>query len=115
MSRRTPELASALPHLAVWLAVPDAARAIKFYAAAFGAAERYRLKEHGRITVAQMTIGRADFWVQEHAEGPPIASDWPARLILTVENPDAVLGQAVAAGASSPVGICSLAAAGPGS
>lgn len=100
MSSGTPEPVPARPHLAVWLPVPDAAQAVRFYAAAFRATERYRLDEHGRITVVQLAIGQADFWVQERTGSLPAAGGCPARLILTVDDPDAIFDQAVAAGAT---------------
>jgi PhnB protein len=72
------------------------------YKAAFGAVERYRLEDDaGRIAVAQLAIEGADFWVQEdsNSSAQP-ANDRPVRMILTVDDPDAVFARAVAAGAT---------------
>jgi PhnB protein len=94
------DLEAARPHLAVWLQVPDAELAVRFYASAFGATEQYRLDQHGMITVVQLAIGHADFWVQRHTNRLPTADGWPARLILTVNDPDTLFGRALAAGAT---------------
>jgi PhnB protein len=91
-----------IPSIAPWLAVTDAKRAVDFYKAAFGAVEVYRLDgENETIAVAQLSIGDAAFWVEHtvdanrESRGEP-----PVRLILSVDDPDAVFAQAVAAGAA---------------
>jgi PhnB protein len=94
------DLEGARPHLAVWLQVPDAEHAVRFYASAFGATERYRLDQHGMITVVQLAIGQADFWVQRHTNRLPTADGCSPRLILTVNDPDTLFGRALAAGAT---------------
>jgi PhnB protein len=90
------------PSLAPWLAVSDAKKAVDFYTAAFGAVERYRLdSDKGTIAVAQLAIGSADFWVQDDVDANPQGRGAPAvRLILSVDDPDAVFDRAVAAGAA---------------
>jgi PhnB protein len=97
--------------IAPWIEVSDGERAVTFYRAAFDAEERYRLaNEDGGIAVARLAIGRADFWVQEDTDSGAEAgqrgqrgqrgqSVGPIRLILTVDDPDAVFRQALAAGA----------------
>jgi PhnB protein len=90
------------PSLAPWLAVRDAQKAVDFYTVAFGAVERYRLDgDQGTIAVAQLSIGAADFWVQDdpdaRMEGRGTS---PVRLILSVDDPDAVFARAVSAGAA---------------
>ena len=91
-----------IPSIAPWLAVSDAKRAVDFYKAAFGAVESYRLDgEDGAIAVAQLSIGGAAFWVQHTIEPSPGGrGEPPVRLILSVDDPDAVFAQAVAAGAT---------------
>ena len=98
-----------IPYIAPWLSVADAQQAVAFYAAAFGASEVYRLEgDGGRIEVAQLSIGGALFWVQHdpdatrepHADGPKPAAT-PVRLILSVDDPDQVFAQSIAAGATS--------------
>jgi PhnB protein len=94
--------------IAPWLAVRDAGAAVEFYRAAFGAVELYRLDgEDGKPAVVQLSVGGAAFWVQDDAAASPDAGGaGPIRMILSVEDPDAVFGKAVAAGATEvfPVG-----------
>jgi PhnB protein len=87
--------------IAPWLSVADGHAAVGFYRAAFGAAELERLEDAGRVVVARLAIGGADFWVQEDPEGDPhaLGDRSPVRMILTVDDPDAMLARAVAAGA----------------
>ena len=87
--------------IAPWIAVADAQRAVDFYAAAFGAADRYRAEDgDGVLQVARLAIGEADFWVQTDGEAQARAGEGAIRMILTVEDPDAVFAQALAAGAT---------------
>lgn len=79
--------------IAPWLAVRDAAAAVDYYQAAFGAAVRYQLEDGGVLQVARLAVGGADFWIQHDPEAGS-----PARTIVTVDDPDTVFGQAVAAG-----------------
>ena len=90
------------------LIVDDGLAAIDFYTAAFGATELYRVGPDAGV--AQLSIGGAEFWVAE--ESPDLRRLTPAHLagrsvsmIITVDDPDAVWDQAVAAGATgeSPV------------
>jgi PhnB protein len=87
--------------IAPWLSVADGAVAVGFYRAAFGAVELERLEDEGRVLVARLEVGGADFWVQEDPEGDPhaLGDRSPVRMILTVGDPDSVLASAVAAGA----------------
>ena len=85
--------------IAPWISVADGQRAIDYYKAAFGAVERYRAEdEAGNVQVAHLGVGEADFWVQEDAGAR--GADGPIRMILTVDDPDAVYAQAIAAGAT---------------
>ena len=89
--------------IAPWIEVSDGERAVTFYGAAFGAKVQYRLaKDDGGVAVARLAIGPVDFWVQEDTDGGAEAgqSGGPIRLILTVDDPDAVFRQALAAGAT---------------
>ena len=95
------------------LAVRRGRAAVDFYRAAFGAVEDYRVggtDEHEPV-VAQLSVGPATFWVAD--ESPEHGSFSPeslggatTRMLLVVDDPDAVVRQAVAAGATemSPVG-----------
>ncbi len=92
--------------IAPWLAVSDGAAALAFYRAAFGATERERLDDGGRILVARVAIGEAEFWLQEDPDMLAGVAERPIRMILTVTDPDALFDRAVAAGATEvfPVG-----------
>jgi PhnB protein len=89
--------------IAPWLSVADATKAVEYYKAAFGAIELGLLEdETGSVVVAQLSIGGADFWVQQDEETDPdaLGGQSPVRMILTVEDPDSVFAQAVGAGAT---------------
>jgi PhnB protein len=93
--------------LAPQLAVRDGRAAVAFYEAALGARVVFR---HGGTddepsVVAQLAIGGATFWVAD--ESPEHGTHSPAslgggtvRLLLTVEDPDAAVARALAAGAT---------------
>jgi PhnB protein len=89
-------------NIAPWLAVRDAQKAVEFYKAAFGAVEVYRLDGHdGSLGVAQLSVGGAVFWVQDDIDSSPETQGaGSVRMILSVEDPDAVFDRAVAAGAT---------------
>src|ERR1700737_5549057 len=90
------------PSIAPWLAVRDAQEAVNYYKVAFGAVELYRLlADDGTVAVAQLSVGGAVFWVQ--TDGNPSAAEPGAgsvRMILSVDDPDSMFEQAVAAGAT---------------
>ena len=95
------------------LSVRRGREAIAFYAAAFGAVEDYRVggtDEHEPV-VAQLSVDGAWFWVSDEApsEGnlsPESVGGATTRMLLVVEDPEAVVERAVAAGATvlHPVG-----------
>ena len=88
--------------IAPWLSVKNATEALAHYRAAFGAIELERLEdEAGDVVVAQLSIEGADFWVQTDAASSPAALDGRSvRMILSVDDPDAVFASALAAGAT---------------
>ena len=88
--------------IAPWLSVSQATEAVDYYKAAFGAVELYSLEDDvGKIVVAQLAIEGADFWLQEDIDSSPESLDRRSvRMILTVDDPDAVFEQAIAAGAT---------------
>ncbi len=106
-----------IPSLAPWLAVRDAARAVAFYQAAFGAEEVYHLEDPGGAVVSRLRIAggaasRAldplnagcEFWLSDESPengnfSPQTLGGATTRLILTVPDPDALFAQALAAGA----------------
>ena len=98
--------AASRPHvtgIAPWLSVANATQAVKFYKAGFGAEELERLEdEPGYIVVARLALGDVSFWVQQDPDASPDPQDGkiPVRMIVTVDDPDAMFAQAVAAGAT---------------
>src|SRR3989454_11385207 len=90
------------PNIAPWLAVRDAQKAVDYYMAAFGAIELYRLPaDDGSLAVAQLSVGGALFWVQGDSNvGASGGGTGSVRMILSVDDPDAVFERAVGAGAA---------------
>ncbi len=81
----------------------DVRDAVAFYGRAFGATTGWSTAPSADM-VAQLWLDGAEFWV--HPAGQEISNPSPAqlggtpvRLMLIVEDPDAVFDQAVAAGA----------------
>jgi len=53
------------------------------------------------VVVAQLAIEGADFWLQEDVDSSPESlGRRSVRMILTVDDPDSVFEQAIAAGAT---------------
>ncbi|MGP8248110.1 MAG: VOC family protein [Bryobacteraceae bacterium] len=97
--------------IAPMLSVRGGARAIEFYKAAFGASELFRLEAEGGSVVARLAVGTAEFWLAdespEHANfSPETLGGGSVRMVMIVEDPDAVFERAVQAGATVvwPVG-----------
>jgi PhnB protein len=91
----------------LWVDSPR--EAVRFYQAAFGATVLHRVGD-GDDIVAQLGVGDAAFWVAATSAtmkrlSPRTIDGATSRTLLVVEDPDAVVRQAVAAGAteSSPV------------
>lgn len=88
-----------------YLAVDDAAAALEFYKRAFGASERMRMAAPGgRVGHAEIEIGGscimlADEYPDMGFRSPKAIGGTPVSLHLYVEGVDAVVRQAVAAGA----------------
>ena len=86
------------------LSVRSGARAIDFYKTAFGAMELSRIEDPDGAVVAKLSIGDAEFWLADEAVeygnfSPESLGGSTVRLILTVDDPDAVFANAVSAGA----------------
>ena len=96
----------AIHEVFAYLRVRDSAEAIRFYAQAFGASERFRLVEpSGRIGHAELQLGPAvlmlsDAFPEWNLNAPPGDSDIGASVHLHVDDCDAVTAAAVAAGAT---------------
>ncbi len=89
-----------------YLAVDDAAAAIEYYVKAFGAQERGRMEApDGKIGHAELAIGDSlvmlsDPFPQASTRPPSELGGTSASVVLYVEDVDAVVKQAVAAGAT---------------
>jgi PhnB protein len=86
----------------LWVDRADAA--VAFYQAAFGAKVMHRVGE-GENIVAQLSVGDAAFWVTAAASSmkrfsPQEINGTTSRTLLVVENPERVMAQAIAAGAT---------------
>lgn len=95
------------PILSSYLTVHDGAQAIAFYQAAFGATERFRLNDptNGKVGHAELTIqGNLVMLSDEYPEwgrsSPQTLGGTPVSFCLMVENTDAAMDRAVAAGAT---------------
>lgn len=91
--------------LFAYLRVQDAPKAIDFYREAFGAVEKFRLAEPGgRIGHAELELGGTTLMLSdEYPEfgiyGPKTIGGTSATLHLHVDDADAMIRRAVAAGA----------------
>jgi PhnB protein len=91
--------------IAPMLSVRNGARAVEFYKAAFGAGELFRLDSESGDVVARLSMGAAEFWVADESPehfnfSPESLGGGSVRMVMTVEDPDAVFERAVAAGAT---------------
>jgi PhnB protein len=96
----------AIHELFAYLQVRDAAAAVDFYVKAFGVREKFRLTEpSGRIGHVELdfngsTLMIADEYPEYGLLGPQGSAKPPVSLHLHVDNADAVIEQALAAGAT---------------
>jgi len=87
------------------LSVRKGASAIEFYKRAFGAEELFRVEYGSGAVVARLSVDGADFWLAdespEHSNfSPESLGGGSVRMVLIVEDPDAVFQRAVSAGAT---------------
>ena len=92
--------------IAPMLSVRSGVRAIEFYKAAFGAGELFRLDSESGEVVARLSVGSAEFWLADESPehfnfSPESLGGGSVRMVMTVEDPDAVFERAVAAGATA--------------
>jgi len=90
------------------LSVRRGAEAIDFYKAAFGAVEVFRVDAPDGSVVATLAVDGAEFWVADESPdhqnfSPETLNGGTVRMILTIDNPDDVYAQALAAGAKQVV------------
>lgn len=86
------------------LSVRNGRSAIDFYKAAFDATELYRVEDELAV-VAQLSVSGAEFWVADESPqhlnfSPESLGGCSVRMLLIVEDPDAVCLQALSAGAT---------------
>ncbi len=88
-----------------YLVVKGAARAIAFYEQAFGAEEQLRMPEpdgrigHAELRIGDSTVMLADEHPEAGARSPEPVGGSPVTLMLYVDDVDATVARAVAAGA----------------
>ncbi len=92
------------PTVAPMLSVRRGAQAVEFYIAAFGATEIFRIEAPDGAVVAHLAVGASDFWVSDESPehlnfSPESLGGATTRMVLTVDDPDGVFANAVAAGA----------------
>jgi PhnB protein len=91
--------------IAPMLSVRRGVKAIEFYKAAFGAGELFRIDDESGAVVARLSVGTAEFWVADESPehknfSPESLGGGTVRMVMIVDNPDAVFDRAVAAGAT---------------
>ncbi len=89
-----------------YLRLRDAAAAIDFYARAFGAREKFRLTEpggrigHAELELGGTTIMLSDEYPESGIRGPASIGGTSFTIHLHVDDADALIARAVAAGAT---------------
>src|ERR1044071_4494129 len=91
--------------IAPMLSVRRGASAVEFYKRAFGANELFCIADDKGEVVARLSVDGAEFWLADESPkdsnfSPESIGGGSVRMILTVEDPDAVFAKAVAAGAT---------------
>lgn len=105
MSKPVKPIPDGYESLMPYLVVNDAAGAINFYCQIFGATELFRMDDKGRIGHAELQfpgtrLMLADEYPELGYHAPKPGELPPVGLMLYVENVDAVVARAVAAGAT---------------
>lgn len=91
--------------LAPLLSVRNGAQAIEFYQSALGATEMFRVEDPSGAVVARLSVGGAEFWLADEAPehgnpSPQSLGGSCVRIVITMDDPDALFAQALAAGAT---------------
>lgn len=87
------------------LSVRRGATAVDFYKAAFGASELFRLDSETGEVVARLSVNGAEFWVADESPehqnfSPESLGGGTVRMVMIVDDPDAMFARVVAAGAT---------------
>jgi PhnB protein len=96
--------------IAPMLSVRNGAKAIEFYKTAFGANVAFRHDDQSGAVVARLSAEGAEFWVADESPehlnfSPETLNGGTVRLVMIVNDPDAVFERAVAAGAKVVRGV----------
>lgn len=91
------------------LSVRQGAKAVEFFKAAFGARELLRIDGESGSLVAQLAAEDAEFWVAdespEHADFSPASpGGGTVRMVMTVDDPDAIFSRRAGGGHCNPAG-----------
>jgi PhnB protein len=86
------------------LSVRTGAAAVEFYKSAFGADVMYRIDAPDGTIVARLSTKGAEFWVADESPenknfSPETLGGGTVRMVLVVDDADAAIAKAVAAGA----------------
>ena len=105
MSDESQDASDQRPSVAPMLSVRNGVRAVEFYKAAFGARELFCVESPDGAVVAQLSIGTSEFWVADESPqnlnfSPETLGGSSVRMVLVVDDPDAMFAKAVAAGAA---------------
>ena len=94
------------------LSVRRGRAAVEFYKAAFGAVEVHRVggTDESPDVVAELSVGKSSFWVSDESPSnqnfsPESLGGSTVRLLLVVEDPQAVVERAVSQGATEVVSV----------
>jgi PhnB protein len=92
------------PTIAPMLSLRNGVRAIEFYKAAFAAEVLFRIDNEAGSVVAELSVGDSRFWVADESPehfnfSPESLGGGSVRMVITVDDPDAVFGRAIDAGA----------------
>ena len=91
--------------IAPMLSVRRGADAVDFYKSAFGAEVLFRIDAEDGSVVAQLSVEGAGFWVSDESPAhqnfsPETLNGGTVRMVMTIEDPDAMFDRAVKAGAT---------------
>ncbi|HEY1336907.1 MAG TPA: VOC family protein [Bryobacteraceae bacterium] len=94
------------PGIAPMLSVRKGAQAVEFYKKAFGATEAFRMESPDGAVVARLDAAGGEFWVSDESPehknfSPETLGGGTARIVIVVDDPDALFKRAVAAGATA--------------
>ena len=90
--------------ISAMLSVRNGAKAVEFYQSAFGARVLFRIGEGEEPVVAQLAVDGAQFWLADESPehfnfSPETLGGSTLRMVLTVDDPDALFDRGLAAGA----------------